>query len=111
MDVVRSGTDLMLMLNDSPPEHHCRPAVDVTLRSLALLAPAVQTLAVILTGMGADGAAGAKLLSEKRCWVIAQDEESSVVWGMPGETVRMGAAHDVLPLDDIGGRINSLVSR
>jgi len=111
MDIIRSGTELMIKLNDSPPEHHCRPAVDVTLRSLALLAPSVQTLVVILTGMGTDGAAGAKLLSGKRCWVIAQDEESSVVWGMPGETVRMGAAHDVLPLDDIGGRINSLVSR
>ena len=106
MDVVRAtGGGLTIRFNDGEPEHHCKPAVDVVLRSLHHLAPTVRTLVVILTGMGADGAAGAHMLSEANARVIAQDQQSSVVWGMPGETVKLGAADEVLPLDEIGAAI------
>jgi len=111
-EIIRaSGGKLSISLNNDAPEHHCRPAVDVTLRSLHKLAPTVKTLAVILTGMGKDGALGAKLLSDAGGKVIAQDEASSVVWGMPGTTVKLGAADEVLPLDQIGSAIACLTSR
>ena len=109
-DVVRTeGGKLTIHFNDGEPEHYCKPAVDTTLRSLESLADTVKTMVVILTGMGKDGAMGAKLLSEQGARVIAQDEESSVVWGMPGETVRLGAAHQILPLDKIGSAITQQV--
>ena len=105
-DIIReAGGKLSIVLNDGAPEHHCRPAVDVTLRSLHKLAPAVKTLVVILTGMGSDGALGAKLLADNGAKVIAQNEQTSVVWGMPGATVRLDAADEVLPLDQIGAAI------
>ena len=105
MEVERMGSKLSARLVDGPKVHHCKPAVDVTFRSLAALAPRVKCLAVVLTGMGADGAAGAKAMKEKGAYVIAQDEASSVVWGMPGETVKCGAADVVLPLDEIAGAL------
>jgi len=109
MDVVRAvGGELSIRFNDGEPEHHCKPAVDVLLRSLHRLAPTIRTLVVILTGMGADGAAGAKMLSEVNAKVIVQDQQSSVVWGMPGETVKLGAADEVLPLDEIGAAITQI---
>jgi len=60
---------------------------------------------VLLTGMGADGADGLLSMKENKAYTIAQDEASSVVYGMPGEAVKLGAACDVLPLDEIPGRI------
>ncbi|NWF37099.1 chemotaxis-specific protein-glutamate methyltransferase CheB [Mariprofundus sp. KV] len=111
LDVVRAaGEKLKARLHDGPPEHHCRPAVDVTLRSLHALAPSVSTLVVILTGMGADGAKGAKLLADANARVIAQDEATSVVWGMPGQTVKLGAANEVLALRDIASAIKRYVA-
>ncbi|MBF0282195.1 MAG: chemotaxis-specific protein-glutamate methyltransferase CheB [Zetaproteobacteria bacterium] len=89
-------------LHESPPVHFCRPAVDVMFKSLVHLAPKVKTLAVVLTGMGRDGADGAADLADHGGFVIAQDEASSVVWGMPGATVKGGAAHEMYPLDQIG---------
>ncbi|GAV20530.1 two-component system, chemotaxis family, response regulator CheB [Mariprofundus micogutta] len=107
--VERNATgQLIARLNDGPAEHHCKPAVDVTLRSLHKLADRTHALVVILTGMGADGAAGAAALSKSGASVIAQDKESSVVWGMPGETVKLGAADEVLPLQQIGDAINRI---
>jgi len=101
-DIVQVSTGkFMAKFNDAPAEHHCRPSVDVTLRSLHRLRPAVKTLVVVLTGMGSDGAFEAKQLSDLGAKVIAQDEQSSVVWGMPGETVKLGAADEILPLDRI----------
>ncbi|MDQ6967434.1 MAG: chemotaxis-specific protein-glutamate methyltransferase CheB [Mariprofundaceae bacterium] len=105
MEIERTGVQLRVRLVDSERVNHCKPAVDVTFHSLAALAPRVRTLAVVLTGMGKDGAAGAKALADKKSHVIAQDKVSSVVWGMPGETVKMGAASDVLPLNDIAASI------
>lgn len=98
-------------LDDSPPLHFCRPAVDAMFLSLATLAPKVQTLAVMLTGMGKDGAAGALELSQRGAYVIAQDKATSTVWGMPGATVAAGAAHRVLPLTEIAGTIVSKTQR
>jgi len=99
---------LIVRLNDGAAEHHCKPAVDVTLRSLHQLKQRVKALVVILTGMGVDGAAGAAALSGAGARVIAQDKQSSVVWGMPGETVKLGAADEVLPLTRISDAINRI---
>jgi len=111
LELMREGTDIVCRLSDAPPVHHCRPAVDPMFHSLAALAPRVNTLAVVLTGMGEDGALGAKLIAEKRGHVIAQDEKSSVVWGMPGATVKCGAAHEVLPLDQVAAAIIARCAR
>lgn len=105
MEIARQGGALVCQLNDGPSEHHCKPAVDPMFRSLAALAPRLSTLAVVLTGMGADGAAGALAIREAGGQVIAQDEATSVVWGMPGATVKLGAAHQVLPLEAIAPAI------
>ena len=91
-------------LTDDPPEHSCRPAADVLFRSAARLWGA-GTLAVVLTGMGPDGLAGSRLIHDAGGAVVAQDESSSVVWGMPGEVVRAGIADVVLPLGQIGVEI------
>jgi two-component system chemotaxis response regulator CheB len=88
-------------LTDEPPEHSCRPAADVLFRTAAKVWGA-GTLGVVLTGMGRDGLGGSKAIVEAGGEVIAQDEFTSVVWGMPGEVVRAGLADAVLPLGQIG---------
>jgi len=98
MEIVRSTGGLQAKLIDGPKVHHCKPAVDPMFFSLAKLAPQVKTLAVILTGMGADGALGALEIGSAKGHIIVQDEKTSVVWGMPGATVKLGAAHEVRPL-------------
>ncbi|MDQ6960596.1 MAG: CheB methylesterase domain-containing protein, partial [Mariprofundaceae bacterium] len=109
MEVVRKGVGLAAKLVDGPKMHHCKPAVDRTFYALAKLAPVKRTLAIVLTGMGADGADGAKKIGESGGYVIAQDEASSAVWGMPGSTVKAGAANDVLALDQIAGALTQIV--
>ncbi len=96
-----SEGQVVLGTSDSPPENGCRPAADVLFRSAAV-AYAGQVLAVVLTGMGCDGAKGAAVLKRAGAYVIAQDEATSVVWGMPGSVVAAGAANEILPIDDIG---------
>jgi len=88
-------------LTDEPPENSCRPAADVLFRTAAKVWGA-GTLGVVLTGMGRDGLVGSKSIVEAGGEVIAQDEFTSVVWGMPGEVVRAGLADAVLPLGQIG---------
>jgi two-component system chemotaxis response regulator CheB len=83
-------------LSDAPPENFCRPAVDPLLRSLAA-ACGGRVLAAILTGMGQDGLAGCRAVVAAGGQVIAQDEASSVVWGMPGAVARAGLATALLP--------------
>jgi two-component system, chemotaxis family, protein-glutamate methylesterase/glutaminase len=83
-----------------PPENSCRPAVDVLFRSVADLYGS-RTLSVILTGMGQDGLRGCEAIRESGGTVYIQDENSSVVWGMPGSLARAGLANKVLPLDKI----------
>jgi two-component system chemotaxis response regulator CheB len=95
-------------LSADPPRHSCRPSVDVLFESLAAERGS-QVLACLLTGMGRDGAAG--LLAVRRAGgiTLAQDESTSVVYGMPREAALLGAAQMVLPLDQIGPEIARLL--
>ena len=104
MLVRRDSSGLSVTLNDGPPENYCRPAVDPMLRS-ACAATEGRTLAVILTGMGHDGMAGCQEIVTQGGAVLAQDEATSVVWGMPGAVARAGLAHAILPLAQIGPKI------
>ncbi len=93
----REGTRVVCSLNQDPPENSCRPAVDVMFRS-ALEAYGGSVVAAVLTGMGQDGLRGAEVLRPAGAYVIAQDEASSVVWGMPGAVVRAGLSDSVVSL-------------
>jgi two-component system, chemotaxis family, protein-glutamate methylesterase/glutaminase len=107
--VVRSQEGRVTMaLNDQPPENGCRPSVDVLFRSVAAVYPS-SVLAIVLTGMGTDGAKGLGPLKRSGAYVIAQDEASSVVWGMPGAAVATNHVDQVLPLDRIGTTAASLL--
>ena len=90
-----------MVLNEDPPEQSCRPSVDVLFRSVAA-AYGPAALAVVLTGMGRDGQAGCEAIRAAGGQVLAQDEATSVVWGMPGQVARAGLADRVLPLDELG---------
>jgi two-component system chemotaxis response regulator CheB len=94
----------VIRLTKEPPENFCRPAVDPLFRSLAQVYGA-GVLGVILTGMGSDGAKGARVLVEAGSTVVAQDEQTSVVWGMPGAAAHAGVCSAVLPLNEIAGYI------
>lgn len=109
LDVVR-GTDgrFRLKLHDAPPVNSCRPSVDVLFESVAALG-IHGVLSVVLTGMGSDGAAGVRKLREKGAWSIAQDEATSVVWGMPGAVASQGQADEILPLERVAPRLEELV--
>jgi two-component system chemotaxis response regulator CheB len=104
MIVVRDGTQHRLLIHEDPPENSCRPAVDVLFRSVAKTFGG-NSLAVILTGMGQDGLRGCELLREAGAQILAQDEATSVVWGMPGFVARAGLADRVLPLSIIPNEI------
>jgi two-component system chemotaxis response regulator CheB len=100
MTVVRQATGVVLNLNQEPPQNSCRPAVDVLFRSVAqTYGPAA--LAVVMTGMGSDGARGASQIREAGGQVLVQDEASSIVWGMPGAVVSAGAADKICTLPEI----------
>jgi two-component system, chemotaxis family, protein-glutamate methylesterase/glutaminase len=105
--VERDGARYLCRLNDGPPvNRHC-PSVDVLFRSVAQnVGP--NAVGVILTGMGDDGARGLKEMRDAGAPTIAQDEASSVVWGMPGAAVRLGAAEETLPLERVAGAIMRL---
>lgn len=106
----RDGVLVRLWLDQDAPENACRPSVDPMLRSVARVHGA-GVLAVILTGMGRDGLAGCRAVREAQGQVIAQDEASSVVWGMPGSVVNAGLANSVLPLEAIANDIVLRVRR
>jgi two-component system chemotaxis response regulator CheB len=91
----------VVRIKDSDPGQHYRPCVDTTFASMAKLYPN-NTLALVLTGMGADGREGARLLKQGGSRIWAQDEASCVVYGMPAAIVEAGLADQVLPLSDIG---------
>ncbi|MFC1684337.1 chemotaxis response regulator protein-glutamate methylesterase [Pseudomonadota bacterium] len=105
--VARDGARYVCRLNDGPPVNRHKPAVDVMFRSLAQNA-GPNAVGVILTGMGDDGAAGLGELKEAGAPTVAQDEKTSVVWGMPGEAVNRGFADSVLPLSKIAGELVKL---
>ena len=98
MTVVQDAGRLRVLLNDDPPENSCRPAADVLFRSAAqVFGP--NLLVAVLTGMGRDGTRGCELVRERGGRILAQDEATSVVWGMPGQVCEAGLAERVLPLD------------
>lgn len=103
MVVERRGTTLCACPDDAPARQHHRPSVDVLFETLAR--QPVRLAAALLTGMGTDGAAGLARLRQCGALTLAQDEPSSMVWGMPGEAVRTGAAQEVLPLEAIAARL------
>src|SRR5439155_6405368 len=90
--------------DDSPPVNFCRPAVDPLFSSAAALW-GNSILGVILTGMGADGTHGAQAIVAAGGSIIAQDEATSVVWGMPGSVAHAGVCSAVLPLDQIAPKL------
>jgi len=106
----RLGAPATIHLNQDPPENHCRPAVDVLFRSLARVYGG-GVLAVVLTGMGSDGLAGCRLVRAQGGRILAQDQASSTVWGMPGAVAQAGLAHMVLPLAAIAPEILNLTNR
>jgi two-component system chemotaxis response regulator CheB len=109
--VVERGVDgPVLRLDDGPPENSCRPSVDVLFRSVASVLGA-RSLGVVLTGMGADGQRGAEQLVAAGADVLAQDEATSVVWGMPGAVARAGLAAEVLDLPATAAAIVRRVAR
>jgi len=101
LEVQRSGAMVTTVLQTEPPVNFCRPAVDVLFRSINRVYGAA-ALSVVLTGMGHDGRTGCEDLAASGADVIAQDEATSVVWGMPGAVATAGLANAVLPLDEIG---------
>src|SRR5204863_9258122 len=103
------GTQVRLLVHQDPPENSCRPAVDPLFRSVARVYGS-SALAVILTGMGQDGLRGCEDVRAAGGQVLAQDEATSVVWGMPGFVVRAGLAEQVLPLEELGPEIVRRVS-
>jgi len=109
MTVARRGTEFVLGTNHDAQENSCRPAVDVLFRSVAQNYGA-NVLAVVLTGMGADGTRGSAAIRQAGGEVIVQDEASSVVWGMPGSVVAASLANSIYPLVDMGPEVVRRVS-
>jgi two-component system chemotaxis response regulator CheB len=110
MEVAGPAGLATVRLTDDPPVHSCRPAVDVLFRSAARVYGAAQ-LGIVMTGMGRDGTQGCEAIGELGAEVYAQDEATSVVWGMPGFVVGAGLAHRVLPLEEIAPAIAERVAR
>jgi two-component system, chemotaxis family, protein-glutamate methylesterase/glutaminase len=109
MVVERVNNAPVIALGDGPPVNFCKPAVDPLFSSAARIwGPSI--LAVILTGMGSDGAHGAADIVAAGGSIIAQDEATSIVWGMPGAAANAGVCSAVLPLDQIAGKIGRLFS-
>ena len=108
MLVEREGAGIVVRLDDSPPVNFCRPAVDPMLLSIVKVYRG-RTLVVILTGMGQDGLKGGEAVVEAGGTVIAQDEPTSVVWGMPGAVATAGLCSAVLPLSGIAPAVSKLM--
>ncbi len=106
MKLRRLGTDIRVQLDQGPQENSCRPAVDVLFRSAAeIWGPAA--VGAVLTGMGQDGLRGVETLKAQGAYIIAQDEVTSVVWGMPGAVANAGLADTVTGLDSVVGVIRN----
>ncbi|WP_029007427.1 protein-glutamate methylesterase/protein-glutamine glutaminase [Azospirillum halopraeferens] len=111
MLVANRGGSNVLQLSKDPPENFCRPAVDPMMRSIVRAYGARKVLACILTGMGQDGLKGCTEVVNQGGTLIAQDEASSVVWGMPGAVAQAGLCTAVLPLKEIGPYIRKFALR
>ena len=101
MKIVKDGPEKKVALTDDPPENFCKPAVDPMLRSLVEIY-GERVLTVILTGMGHDGLKGSREVTKAGGTVLAQNEETSVVWGMPGAVATAGVCTEVLPVEALG---------
>jgi len=110
LKVARSGTMVITQIDDGPPENACRPAADVLFRSAAAVWGGA-TLAVVLTGMGKDGLKGSEAIHAAGGTILAQDEITSVVWGMPGHVARAGLAEAVLPIRQLGVEVGIRLRR
>jgi two-component system chemotaxis response regulator CheB len=110
LKVASNGGGPRVCLDQSPPLNSCRPAVDALFTSIGVVYGGA-VIAAILTGMGQDGLRGAEILRAQGATVLAQDEASSVVWGMPGAVVNAGLADRVLPLDQVVPEILRLAVR
>lgn len=98
----------MIETTQDPPEQHCRPSVDYLFRSISEVYGS-RALGVIMTGMGADGTRGLAAMKAKGSHILAQDEKSSTVFGMPGEAAKAGLTDEHIPLDQLASRIADLV--
>ncbi len=110
MKVVQNGSAVRVTLDQSAPQNSCRPAVDAMFASVAAVYGGA-AIAAVLTGMGQDGLRGAEILSAQGASIIAQDEATSVVWGMPRAIAQAGIADAVLPLNQVVPEILRLTSR
>jgi two-component system chemotaxis response regulator CheB len=110
MKIGRVDDDLVLRITDDPPENNCRPAVDYLFRSAAETCGAA-VVAVIMTGMGADGLNGLRALKRRGARIVAQNRETCVVYGMPMAPIEEGLADEVVPLDEIAATIVRLVEK
>ncbi|MEO1268566.1 MAG: CheB methylesterase domain-containing protein, partial [Myxococcota bacterium] len=108
MEVEGSRSNARLRLHEGPMENSCRPAVDVLFRSVVHVYGG-HALGVILTGMGQDGLRGSEVLHKAGGRIIAQDEATSTVWGMPGAVARAGLADRIVPIDQVWTEIVTLV--
>ncbi len=107
-DLVVHGRYADLINENEDSDDGSYPSIDVTLNSIAKTKLADETLAILLTGMGSDGAQALKTLREKGAWTVAQDQESSTVWGIPRVAGEIGAARQILSLDAIGELLNAV---
>lgn len=107
--VERSGARYICRLNDGPAVNRHRPSVNVMFRSVAQNVGA-NAIGVMLTGMGDDGAEGMKEMHDNGARTMAQDEKTSVVWGMPGEAVKHGGVDEIVPLHNITNKLIMLMS-
>ncbi|MCP4726337.1 MAG: chemotaxis-specific protein-glutamate methyltransferase CheB [bacterium] len=112
LKVMRDKTTgkVVLVTTDDPPENFCKPSADYLFRSVADVYGA-KALGVIMTGMGGDGAKGLKIMKAKGSIVIAQDKDSSIVFGMPWEAIKLGIVDIVRPLDQIAQEITRVVRK
>jgi two-component system chemotaxis response regulator CheB len=110
MTLMRSGARYSVRINQDPPVNRHRPSVDVLFDSVAQYAGA-NTIGVILTGMGGDGAKGMLAMKRAGAYTIAQDEASCVVFGMPKEAIKLGGVDEVLPLAEIPAAIVAYVCK
>ncbi len=109
MRLARKAEGTKVELTNDPPENHCRPAADYLFRSISQIYEN-RALGVIMTGMGADGVLGLRLMKRRGASVLAQDEETCVVYGMPMEAVKAGVTDMVLPLGQIAPQIVKMVN-
>jgi two-component system chemotaxis response regulator CheB len=110
LKVASNGGGVRVLLDQSPPQNSCRPAVDALFTSVGEVYGGA-AIAAILTGMGQDGLRGAEILKAQGASILAQDEASSVVWGMPGAVVNAGLADRVLRLDQVVPEILRMAGR